>query len=275
MLAPPKSEAPLKPDAPPQSATAKPEVPAKSGPRFRVNDLNEEDQHRIQVLAVVMRRPNADRLVQLQTVLAGNLDQPQVQRLLGAFLQNGGQMHFSDQGLSALFDGHGIVRRRPQRRDDNRQAEQKRGQAMGLAVQATLLNDQRPLPKGLVTMEAPSKDEEAGSGSSQPVQVIFAGTFPIWFHDEKITKPKAVRDDWRVCDLAVATAGQQLQWKLNLWQQREAFAFDLNVEPALLDGRIDGIRRIIAVPLGKEMKAAGLPEAAAPPSQVKDENSLF
>ncbi len=276
--------------APAKKAEAKPAQPGQATPparamsMVRYNGMDEEQTRRQLILTVALRRPHPERLVKIQTAISGGLDQPLVQNLLSGLFQNQGNLHLFEQGLNALLDGSQNQGRRIRWNTAERKLEETKREAMALALVATLLGDQRTFPKGLVTMDQPAGEpalsktiEKERRRMQTPGQIKFGST-TLWLQQmEGVKAPTAVRDDWRVCDFTAATACQQLQWRLNLYQQRQAFALDLNAEPAARDRKLDGIRRLITRPLNQRLKEAGLPELAAPsPSPaVKDEDSLF
>lgn len=208
-------------------------------------------------LAAAVRQPSLPRLNRLAAILAGGLDQVPTQRLFTAIITSRGELPLADPGQSALIDGDAWVGS-PSR--DTRQKQD----VMGAALAQRLLQDQRQLPKDLVTL-SPAIE----SAPKQPRLLQVAG-IPLWLpgRDDNSTAITEVKDDWRVCDLAALACGQTLQRKLSPYGSPAPFAFDLNAAPAQRDARIAGMLQALAEPMAKRMQDAGL---AAVPAAAKDD----
>jgi hypothetical protein len=203
--------------------------------------------------------------------LADELPTPARLKLVEGLLTNP-----DDDGYRALalwtagFSGRGSYQLRPlieAIRGSDRQ--QPGGKALRLAALAKVLDDQRPLPAGLVTVDGAILMVEAGKGArhGHPLRNP---------HDPGAqTKPAdaALAADLRWCDLAAWGAFSN-PWELGLHKQgRQPAPLDLTAALAARDLLLKELRELVAEKAAAALEEAGLPPLGGKPADAP--KSLF
>ncbi len=216
-----------------------------------LTDVSKPGQAETAALAAAVRRPSPARLTRFVTVLKGGLEQGPARRLVAAIITSRGELPLGDPALSALIDGDAWVG------SPSREARQKQD-VLGIALVQQLLQDKRQLPKDLVTLSPLIE-----AAPKQPRLLQVAG-IPLWLPGLEDRSFTAVKEDWRVCDLAALACSQTLQRKVDPHGNPVSFAFDLSAESGQRDARIAGMLQAMAERMEQRMKDAGL---ATPPAK--------
>jgi hypothetical protein len=202
--------------------------------------------------------------------LAGELPTPARMKLVAGLLARNDEDAYRVVALwASAFSGHGIYQLHPLvevlRGPDRKQ----RPPAVRLAALAKVLDDQRPLPAGLVTIDGEHLMVETGKGSRQGrplrnqhgpgAQAKLAGTAPA--------------ADLRWCDLAGWGAFTN-PWELGLHEQGQPPApLDLTAALAARDLQLKDLRELVAEKAAAALEDAGLPPLGGKPADAP--KSLF
>ncbi|MCK6490093.1 MAG: hypothetical protein L6R48_17540 [Planctomycetes bacterium] len=209
----------------------------------------------------------------LWTVLALAEELPTPARLK---LVEGLLAHPDDDGYRALalwtagFSGRGSYQLRPLIEAIRGPGHQQQGgKALRLAVLARVLDDQRPLPEGLVTIDGEHLMVEIGKGTRQGRQLRNQ-------HGPGAqAKPAgaAPATDLRWCDLAGWGAFSN-PWELGLHEQGQQPApLDLTAALAARDLQLKELRELVAEKAATALEEAGLPPLGGKPADAP--KSLF